>query len=147
MIGVIVPSALMLIGAGIGAVSQWGLSSMLAKGPHGLSEILYAFTSASANNGSAFAGYNANTPVINLLLGLCMFVGRFAVIYPVIMICGSLASKKTTPVTAGTFPTDSYLFSILLLGVILIVGALTFFPALSLGPIAEHFLMMKGHAF
>lgn len=147
MIGVIAPSALILICAGIGAVSQWGLSSMLSKGPHGLSEILYAFTSASANNGSAFAGYNANTPVINFLLGICMFIGRFAVIFPVIMICGSLAAKKTTPVTAGTFPTDSYLFSILLLGVILIVGALTFFPALSLAPIAEHFLMLKGHTF
>lgn len=147
MIGVIVPSALILIGTGLGIISQWGLTSLLSKGPHGLSELLYAFTSASANNGSAFAGLNANTPVMNFLLGICMFIGRFAVIFPVIMICGSLAAKKTTPVTAGTFPTDSYLFSIMLLGVILIVGALTFFPSLSLGPIAEHFLMIKGQTF
>ena len=147
MIGVLAPSALILVGSGVGVVSSWALSSKLASGPHGLSEILYAFTSAAANNGSAFAGFNANTPIINLLLGICMFVGRFAVIYPVIMICGSLASKKTSPVTFGTFPTDSYLFSFLLLGVILIVGALTFFPALTLGPIAEHFLMTNGATF
>ena len=147
MIGVIVPSALILIGAGLGSVSEWGLSSLSHKGPHGLTEILYAFASASGNNGSAFGGFNANTPVINMLLGICMFVGRFAVIYPVIMICGSLSNKKTTPATAGTFPTDSYLFSILLLGVILIVGALTFFPALTLGPVAEHFLMLRGVTF
>lgn len=147
MIGVIAPSALILIGAGLGSVSDWALSSLSHKGPHGLSEILYSFTSASGNNGSAFGGFNANTPVINMVLGFCMFVGRFAVIYPVIMICGSLANKKTTPVTAGTFPTDSYLFSILLTGIILIVGALTFFPALALGPIAEHFLMLKGITF
>ncbi len=147
MIGVLVPSALILIGAGFGVISEWALGSRTAHGPHGLSEILYAFTSASANNGSAFAGFNANTPVLNLLLGICMFVGRFAVIYPVIMICGSLAAKKTSPVTAGTFPTDSYLFSFLLLGVILIVGALTFFPALTLGPIAEHLLMVSGTTF
>ncbi|MGE3609563.1 MAG: potassium-transporting ATPase subunit KdpA [Bacteriovoracaceae bacterium] len=147
MLGVLAPSALVLIGAGVGVVSEWALASRSAHGPHGLSEILYAFTSTAANNGSAFAGFNANTPILNLLLGICMFIGRFAVIYPVIMICGSLASKKTVPVTAGTFPTDSYLFSFLLLGVILIVGALTFFPALTLGPIAEHLLMLSGATF
>lgn len=147
MIGVIVPSSLILVGAGLGIVSDWGLGSLSHKGPHGLSEILYAFTSAAGNNGSAFAGFNANTPVMNVILGLCMFIGRFAVIYPVLMICGSLSNKKITPTTAGTFPTDSYLFSILLMGVIIIVGALTFFPALTLGPIAEHFLMMKGMTF
>lgn len=147
MIGVIAPSAVILIGAGVGIVSEWALSSMSHKGPHGLSEILYAFTSAAGNNGSAFGGFNANTPVMNMVLGFSMFIGRFAIIYPVLMICGSLANKKSTPVTAGTFPTDSYLFSILLTGVILIVGALTFFPALTLGPIAEHFLMLKGITF
>ena len=147
IIGVLVPTALILIGSGLGAVSEWGLSAASSKGPHALSEILYAFSSASGNNGSAFAGYGANTPILNTLLGICMFVGRFIVIYPVLMICGSLSNKKTTPATAGTFPTDSYLFSILLTGVILIVGALTFFPALTLGPIAEHFLMLKGITF
>lgn len=147
MIGVLVPSAFILIGAGVGVISKWALTSKMASGPHGLTEILYAFTSASANNGSAFAGFNANTHVLNLLLGICMFFGRFAVIYPVLMICGSLASKKITPTTAGTFPTDSYLFSFLLLGVILILGALTFFPALTLGPIAEHFLMINSSTF
>lgn len=147
MIGVIAPSALILIGSGFGVVSEWALSSVAHKGPHGFSEILYAFTSAAGNNGSAFGGFNANTPVINMALGFAMLIGRFAVIYPVLMICGSLANKKSTPVTSGTFPTDSYLFSILLTGVILIVGALTFFPALTLGPIAEHFLMMKGITF
>lgn len=147
MIGVIVPSALILILAGLGVVSEWGTSSMSAKGPHALSEVLYAFTSAAGNNGSAFAGYGANTPVINTITGFTMLIARFAVIYPVLMIVGSLAGKKTTPVTAGTFPTDSYLFSILLTGIILIVGALTFFPSLALGPIAEHFLMLKGITF
>lgn len=147
MIGVIVPSALILIGSGFGIVSEWGLSSLSQKGPHGLSEILYAFTSASGNNGSAFGGFNANTPVINIALGMCMFIARFAVIYPVLMICGSLSNKKITPTTSGTFPTDSYLFSILLTGVILIVGALTFFPVLALGPVAEHFLLLKGITF
>lgn len=147
MIGVLVPSICILVGAGLGAVSDWALTSTTHKGPHGLSEILYAFASASGNNGSAFAGFGANTPVINTILGLCMFIGRFAVIYPVIMIAGSLSSKKTVPMTAGTFPTDSYLFSILLVGVVLIVGALTFFPALTLGPIAEHFAMLNGMTF
>ncbi len=147
IIGILLPSACILIGAGLGAVSEWALSSVTHQGPHGLSEILYAFTSASGNNGSAFAGFNANTPVLNIVLGLCMFIGRFAVIYPVIMIASSLSAKKSTPMTAGTFPTDSYLFSILLVGVILIVGALTFFPALTLGPIAEHFAMLKGMTF
>ena len=147
MFGVLIPSALILIGAGAGAISEWALSSASHKGPHGLSEILYAFTSASGNNGSAFGGFNANTPIMNIVLGFCMFIARFAVIYPVIMIAGSLASKKYTPVTAGTFPTDSYLFSILLVGVVLIVGALTFFPALTLGPIAEHFLTINGITF
>lgn len=147
MIGILVPSICILVGAGLGAVSEWALASTTHKGPHGLSEILYALASACGNNGSAFAGFGANTPVINTILGICMFIGRFAVIYPVIMIAGSLSSKKTVPMTAGTFPTDSYLFSILLVGVVLIVGALTFFPALTLGPIAEHFAMLNGMTF
>lgn len=147
MIGVLVPSSVILIGAGMGAVSNWALSSVSHQGPHGLSEILYAFSSTVGNNGSAFAGFNANTPLLNTLLGLGMLMGRFMVIYPVLMISGSLAGKKITPPTAGTFPTDSHLFSLLLTGIILIVGALTFFPALALGPIAEHFLLLKGVTF
>lgn len=147
MIGILIPSALILIGTGLASVSDWALSSLSHQGPHGLSEILYAFTSTSGNNGSAFAGFNVNTPVINIVLGLCMFISRFIVIYAVIMISGSLVAKKYTPVTAGTFPTDSYLFSILLIGVVFIVGALTFFPALTLGPIAEHFLTIYGITF
>lgn len=147
MLGVLIPSACILIGAGLGVVSDWALSATTHKGPHGLSEILYAFTSASGNNGSAFAGFGANTNILNMILGICMFIGRFAVIYPVIMIAGSLSSKKITPMTSGTFPTDSYLFSILLVGMILIIGALTFFPALTLGPIAEHLTMIQGMTF
>ncbi len=147
IIGILVPSALVLLGAGLGAVSSWALTSTSHKGPHGLSEILYTFASTAGNNGSAFGGFNANTPLLNVLLGVTMLIGRFVVIYAVVMISGSLAQKKYTPITAGTFPTNTYIFSVLLIGVVLIVGALTFFPALTLGPIAEHFLLLKGHTF
>jgi K+-transporting ATPase ATPase A chain len=108
-----------------------------------LSEILYAFTSAAGNNGSAFAGLNANTIFYNLTLGIGMIIGRFGVIIPVMAIAGSMAGKKITPVSAGTFRTDNALFIGLLLAVILIVGGLTFFPALSLGPIIEHLLLKQ----
>jgi K+-transporting ATPase ATPase A chain len=110
-------------------------------GPHGLSEILYANASAVGTNGSAMAGLNANTPWFNLTLGLEMLIGRFLVIVPALALAGNLARKKRVPVTAGTMPTHGVLFVVLLTGTILIVTALTFFPALSLGPIAEHFLM------
>ncbi len=116
-------------------------------GPHGFSEILYAFTSGAANNGSAFAGISANTPWYNLTIGLTMLVGRFLIIIPMLAAAGSLASKKRVPVTAGTLPTHGPLFIGLLVGTIVIVGALTFFPALSLGPIVEHFLMHEGRLF
>lgn len=113
-------------------------------GPRGFTEMLYAFTSATGNNGSAFAGLTANTPIFNTLLGLAMMIGRFLVIIPVLAIAGHMARKKVAPASAGTFPTDSATFSLLLVGVVLIVGALTFFPALALGPIVEHLQMTGG---
>lgn len=116
-------------------------------GPHGLSEILYAFSSATGNNGSAFAGISVNTPFYNTLLAIAMFIGRFFMMVPVIVMAGSLANKKLVPATSGTFPTHSWLFVVLLVSIILIVGALTFFPALTLGPIVEQFLMNDGSLF
>ena len=113
-------------------------------GAHGFSEILYAFTSATGNNGSAFAGITANTPIYNYMLGFAMMIGRFFVILPVLAIAGNMARKKIAPASAGTFPTDSATFSFLLVGVVLIVGALTFFPALALGPVVEHLQMTGG---
>jgi K+-transporting ATPase ATPase A chain len=124
-----------------------GLSSLTNHGPHGLSEILYAYTSATGNNGSAFAGLSANTHWYNYSLGIAMFFGRFMMIVPMLAIAGSLAGKKIVPASAGTFPVTTPLFTILLASVILIVGALTFFPALSLGPILEHLLLRAGHTF
>jgi K+-transporting ATPase ATPase A chain len=124
-----------------------GLSSLANHGPHGLSEILYAYTSATGNNGSAFAGLNANTHWYNYSLAFAMFFGRFMMIIPMLAIAGNLAGKKVTPSSSGTFPVTTPLFTTLLTGVILIVGALTFFPALSLGPILEHLLLRAGHSF
>lgn len=129
------------------SVSSLGLSSLNNAGPHGFSEILYAFSSAAGNNGSAFAGLNANTVFYNVLLGLGMLIGRFGVIIPILAIAGSMAKKKITPPSAGTFQTDNWLFVSLLIGVIIIVGGLTYFPALSLGPIVEHLLMNNGITF
>ncbi len=116
-------------------------------GPHGLSEILYAFSSATGNNGSAFAGISVNTPFYNTLLGIAMFIGRFLMMVPVLAMAGALAGKKHVPATSGTFPTYSWLFVVLLTGVIIIVGALTFFPVLTLGPIVEEFLMNSRRLF
>jgi potassium-transporting ATPase potassium-binding subunit len=124
-----------------------GLSALANAGPHGLSEILYAYTSATGNNGSAFAGISANTHWYNLSLATAMLVGRFFMIIPMLAIAGSLAQKKLVPPSPGTFPVHTPLFTVLLVGVILIVGALTFFPALSLGPILEHLLMQAGKSF
>jgi K+-transporting ATPase ATPase A chain len=126
---------------------SFGTSSILNPGPHGLSEILYAFTSVTGNNGSAFAGLNANTHWYNLATGFATLIGRFFMIIPMLAIAGSLSRKKRVPPSPGTFPVTTPLFSALLVGVILIVGALTFFPALSLGPIVEHLLMAKGQVF
>ena len=119
-------------------------ASLNNNGPHGLSELLYAYTSAAGNNGSAFAGLNANTPYLNTTLAIAMLFGRFLMIIPLLAAAGSLAAKKAVPVSAGTFPTHGPLFVTLLVGVVVIVGALTFFPALSLGPVVEHFLMHDG---
>src|SRR3984957_12270868 len=116
-------------------------------GPHGFSEILYTYSSGAGNNGSAFAGINANTPWYNLTIALDMLIGRFLFIIPALAIAGSLASKKLIPVTSGTLPTNGSLFVVLLIGTVVIVGALTYFPALSLGPIVEHFQMLSGKMF
>jgi K+-transporting ATPase ATPase A chain len=124
-----------------------GLSVLANKGPHGLSEILYAYASATGNNGSAFAGSNWNTHWYNYSIGIAMFVGRFMMIVPMLAIAGNLAGKKIVPETAGTFPVTTPLFTILLTAVIVIVGALTFFPVVSLGPILEHLLLHAGHTF
>ena len=140
-------SLVILVFTAWAAVSSYGLSSLNNSGPHGFSEILYAFTSAAGNNGSAFAGLNANTLFYNLSLGLVMLIGRFGVIIPILAIAGSLAGKNITPTSAGTFRTDNWLFAGLLIAVILIVGGLTYFPALSLGPIVEHLLMNSGITF
>jgi K+-transporting ATPase ATPase A chain len=117
------------------------LKSLANPGAHGLSEALYAYASATGNNGSAFAGLNANTPWWNVTLSLAMFFGRFFVIIPMLGIAGSLAAKRIRPASDGTFPVHGPTFVVLLLGVVLIVGALTFLPALSLGPVVEHFQM------
>jgi len=140
-------SLVILIFTAWAAVSSYGLSSLNNAGPHGFSEILYAFSSAAGNNGSAFAGLNANKLFYNLTLGIGMLIGRFGVIIPVLAIAGSLAGKNITPTSAGTFRTDNWLFAGLLIAVILIVGGLTYFPALSLGPIVEHLLMNNGITF
>ena len=147
IIAILVPSACILIPTAVAVIWQGGLASRANAGPHGFSEILYAFTSAAANNGSAFAGLNANTPFYNLLLGVAMWVGRFGVILPVLTIAGSLVQKKYTPPSSGTLPTDTPLFVGILIAVVLIVGALTFFPALTLGPIVEQLLMAAGRGY
>jgi len=136
---------LMILGlTALSSVLAQGLAGPLNKGPHGFSEILYAFTSAVANNGSAFAGLTANTPYYNGLLGVAMWVGRFFIIVPMLAIAGSLAAKKYTPESAGSFPTTGGLWVGLLVGIILILGGLTFLPGLALGPIADHLAMISG---
>jgi potassium-transporting ATPase potassium-binding subunit len=133
--------------AAISVLAPFGLSSLSNHGPHGLSQILYAYTSAAGNNGSAFAGLNANTHWFNSTLGITMLAGRFLMIVPMLAVAGNLATKKIAPPSLGTFPVTSPLFAALLVGVIVIVGALTFFPALSLGPILEHLLLRAGTSF
>ncbi len=147
IIAVLLPNLVILIFSAWASVSSYGLSSLNNAGPHGFSEILYAYSSAAGNNGSAFAGLNANTVFYNLTLGFGMLIGRFGVIIPVLAIAGNMAKKKITPLSAGTFRTDNWLFIGLLIAVILIVGGLTHFPALSLGPVIEHFLMNSGITF
>jgi potassium-transporting ATPase potassium-binding subunit len=148
MLVVLVFPLTILVLTAISVVSPgFGTSSILNPGPHGLSEILYAFTSGTGNNGSAFGGLSANTKWYNLTIGTATLVGRFFMIVPMLAIAGSLGRKKRVPLSPGTFPVTTPLFAALLVGVILIVGALTFFPALSLGPIVEHLLMAKGQVF
>jgi K+-transporting ATPase ATPase A chain len=129
------------------SVSDWGTSSRANQGPHGLSEILYAYSSGAGNNGSAFAGLNANTPWYDTTLGVDMLLGRFGMIIPLLALAGSLARKKIVPTSAGTFSVSDFTFIALLIGTVILVGALTFLPALALGPIVEHFLMLKGNLF
>jgi len=146
-VAMLLPSVGILIFTAIACISEAGLAGLNNQGPHGFSEILYAFASTAGNNGSAFAGLTTSTPFYDILLGINMLIGRFGVIVPMLAIAGSLAKKKITPYSSGTFPTDTFLFGVLLLGTILIVGALTFFPMLVLGPIVEHFLMLNGQTF
>lgn len=147
MLAVLMPGALILIGSGLSAILPTALFSIGNKGPHGLTEILYAFSSAAGNNGSAFAGLNADTTYYNLILGGAMLIGRLSILIPSIAIGGLLAAKKSAPPSLGTFSTNSVLFVTLLISVILIVGALAFFPSLSLGPVVEHLLMLEGRSF
>jgi K+-transporting ATPase ATPase A chain len=147
IIAVLAPNLVIQIFSAWASVSSYGLSSLNNAGPHGFSEILYAYSSAAGNNGSAFAGLNANTVFYNLTLGFGMLIGRFGVIIPVLAIAGNMAKKKITPLSAGTFHTDNWLFIGLLIAVILIVGGLTHFPALSLGPVIDHLLMNSGITF
>ncbi|MFA6468739.1 MAG: potassium-transporting ATPase subunit KdpA [Bacteroidota bacterium] len=146
-IALLLPSGCILVSSALASISELGTTSINNFGPHGFSEILYAFASQAGNNGSAFAGLNSNTPFYNVLGGIVMLIGRFGVLVPLLAIAGSLANKNITPFSSGTFPTDTFLFGLLLFGTIMIVGALTFFPALVLGPIMEHFLMLGGQLF
>ena len=124
-------------------ISKWGLAGLNNAGPHGLSEILYAYSSATGNNGSAFAGLTGNTAWYNTTMGLAMLLGRFLMIVPVMALAGNLSGKKQVPWSGGSFPVWGPIFTLVLVGTVLIVGALSFLPALALGPIVEHFLMMK----
>ncbi len=144
---VVLPAVSSLIFSGIAVSVRPGLAGLNNSGPHGLSQILYAFFSAAGNNGSAFAGLNANTVFYNLTMSLCMLVGRFATILPALAVAGSLAAKKTIPPSSATFPTASALFAVMLAAVVVIVGALTFFPALVLGPVLDHLLLLAGRTF
>ncbi len=147
MLAILVLPLMMLGWTAVATVLPGTVAAISNPGPHGFSEILYAFTSATANNGSAFAGLSGNTPFYNVTLAISMFIGRFMMIVPAMALAGSLAAKKTVPASAGTFPTHGGLFVGLLVGVILIVGGLTFFPALALGPIVEHLAAVAGQTF
>jgi K+-transporting ATPase ATPase A chain len=147
MLVILIFPLVILVFTAISVLYSFGTSAMANAGPHGFSEILYAFTSAVANNGSAFGGLSGNTPWYNVSLAFAMLLGRFMMVLPVLAIAGNLAQKKQAPATLGTFPVTGPLFTVLLIGVVVIVGALTFFPALSLGPILEHLLMQAGKTF
>jgi K+-transporting ATPase ATPase A chain len=147
MLVVLIFPLVILIFTAISSVHGFGTSGISNPGPHGLTQILYAFTSGTGNNGSAFGGLTANTPWYDVTIGLTMLLGRFFMIIPMLAIAGNLANKRYVPPSLGTFPVTTPLFTVLLIGVILIVGALTFFPALSLGPILEHLLLGVGKTF
>jgi K+-transporting ATPase ATPase A chain len=147
MLALLVLSVSILGFAAWASVSKWGLAGLNNSGPHGLSEILYAYSSCAGNNGSAFAGLNTNTPWYNITLGLTMLIGRFLMIVPILAMAGSLAQKKVAPPSSGTFPVSGGTFVVLLIGTILLIGALNFLPALTLGPVVEHFLMGQGRLF
>ncbi len=147
MLALLVLSVSILGFAACATVSKWGLAGLNNAGPHGLSEILYAYSSANGNNGSAFAGLSANTPWYNTTLGLAMLIGRFLMIVPILAMAGSLARKKVAPPSSGTFPVSGGTFVVLLIGTVLLIGALNFLPALTLGPLVEHFLMGQGKLF
>ncbi|MGA2507085.1 MAG: potassium-transporting ATPase subunit KdpA [Chitinispirillaceae bacterium] len=147
VIAVLASSIVVLFFAALACITPAGLAGLSVSGTHGLGEVLYAFASTANNNGSGFAGLNANTPFYNLMTGAAMLIGRFSVIIPMLAIAGHLAQKKFTPPSAGTFPTDGALFVLLLLGTIVIIGALNFFPVLSLGPIIEHLFFIAGKGF
>jgi K+-transporting ATPase ATPase A chain len=142
---ILIPPLLILGLTAIAVMADAGKAGVANPGAHGFSEILYAFTSAVGNNGSAFAGLSANTPFYNTALGIAMFFGRFWLMLPVLALAGSLAAKKRIPEGAGTMPTHTPLFVGLLIGVVILVGALTFVPALGLGPIVEHLIMVGAH--
>jgi K+-transporting ATPase ATPase A chain len=147
MLFVLVFPMVILIFTAISVVHPLGTAGISNPGPHGLSQVLYAFTSGAGNNGSAFAGLTVNTAWYDTTIGITMLIGRFFMIIPMLAIAGNLAQKKYVPPSLGTFPVTTPLFTVLLIGVIIIVGALTFFPALSLGPILEHLLMAAGKTF
>ncbi|MHB8884991.1 MAG: potassium-transporting ATPase subunit KdpA [Methylovirgula sp.] len=147
MLAILVLPAAILGFTALAVVVPAGLAGIANAGPHGFSEILYAYTSTTGNNGSAFAGLSANTPFYNVTLAFAMLIGRFAFIVPMMAVAGSLAAKKIVPASAGTFPTDRGLFVGLLVGVILIIGGLTYFPAVTLGPVVEHFSMLAGKLY
>jgi K+-transporting ATPase ATPase A chain len=147
MLAILVLPLFMLGLTAVAVVIEPGLAGLANAGPHGFTEALYAYSSGAANNGSAFAGLSANTPFYNLTLGIDMLAGRFLMIIPMLAVAGSLAAKKSVPPSLGTFPTHGALFVSLLVGVILIVGGLTFFPALALGPIVEHLALAAGNLY
>jgi len=140
---ILVTPLLVLLGTAVAVIAAQGRAGIANPGAHGFSEILYALTSAANNNGSAFAGLSANTPFYNALLGVAMWLGRFAVIVPVLAMAGALAAKPRVPVTAGTLPTHGPLFVLLLIGTVLLVGLLNYVPALALGPVVEHLMLWK----
>ncbi len=147
MLAILILPLAILGGTAVAVVIPAGTGALGNTGPHGFTEALYAYTSAAGNNGSAFAGLSANTPFWNATLGVAMLVGRFLFVVPVMAVAGSLAAKKIVPASSGTFPTDGGLFVGLLVGVVLIVGGLTFFPALALGPVVEQLAMHAGTTY